>query len=340
MKAPKSFICSLSLLTVAFTLSASTSFAVGGANGGGGNAVICEGQPAVILDYYDAALPNMSGVKPELVDIQNLSTEQTVEMLTKQLRGFIQFRIQVEDALQAIGPIESHWKPANLRAADDSLEPYFLPDGCVRKTAAYRQNPNMMYGDPTVLKLLSPSQKGVLLMHEAFYKVANDTHGATNSVDVRNLIGEILKKKPNPKVLSERINAVGTIGQDESLGKLSPSKRDVKFFSYTRYGGLSNEFTAQFEVSEDRHLKIFTSGWSDLPQVLELDCSDEALIRTQRLNQQPLDPRKTRYACEIIRVEGQGFGSHEPTFFLDLLANGKYSWLYSGGMHSTYIRPE
>jgi len=187
-------------------------FAVDGREGHGGITVFCNGQPPVLLDYFNASLPTIDGPRPDLLPIEGLSEEETIALFNAKLDklGFNDFRLQIEEALKKVGPINT-WIASDLKQMDDSNQPYNLPPGCEPRTAAIRQKYNIMYGDPTVIKALSPAQRGVLRWHEAVYwKVNNGSWGNPDesSEGVRVFMREFLKSVSTKENLANEIRRV------------------------------------------------------------------------------------------------------------------------------------
>ena len=180
--------------------------------GHGGNIVACAGQDAVVLDYYHATLPTLDGNRPQLVDIQNYSSDEVIDLIQKRIANRGYFKSAFSLALQRVGPLNS-WLSADLKSVDDSNEPYILPPYCFRKTAAIRQENVTMFGDPNIIHLLSPAQQGILLVHEALYLIASDNQ-QTTSENVRTLVRELLRENINQNALDAAIRGLGIAAKD------------------------------------------------------------------------------------------------------------------------------
>ena len=102
-------IASLSIFCTLFSLHGFAK--TGGSYGGGGNVVACENEPAVVLDYYNAVLPDLNefkkNIKHEIIDISNLTEEETIQKVSEQLGSMLKFRIYLKKAIETIGPIDS-----------------------------------------------------------------------------------------------------------------------------------------------------------------------------------------------------------------------------------------
>ena len=185
----------------------STTQAHAGFGAHGGNVVECQGKPAVVLDYYHASIPTLGKKNPDLVDYSELSAEETIKAVVQRIRDQYLgvFAKQVEDALRKIGPM-SDWMQADLKQVDDANEPYLLAATCKRKTAAVRQENVAMYGDPTVISSLSPSQQGLLMVHEALYLLSLNQE---SSESVRALMRELLPKKIDSQKLRAAVSQLG-----------------------------------------------------------------------------------------------------------------------------------
>jgi hypothetical protein len=200
------------LLILTIGLNSATAQALGNDVGHGGNAVICGQQAPVVLDYYNATLGTLGGTTPDLLDLTNLRSDQVIALVKSQLGDYRAFADDLEIALTNIGPMDN-WISADLQQVSDSDEPYYLPTGCVRKTAAIRQDPYEMYGDPSVINVMADSQKGLLLLHEAIYSVAANNH-QTTSTSVRNFMRVALLKKPSKSAIAAVIQGLGEDATD------------------------------------------------------------------------------------------------------------------------------
>jgi hypothetical protein len=271
----------------------STTTFAGGASTGGGNVVICSGKEAMALDFYHASLPTVGGSIPDLVDLSGLSSDETIGVIKKQIGPRYIFVDQVETALRSIGPMET-WIAADLKQLDDSGEPYYLPRDCERKTAAARQTPLVMYGDPKILDQLSSAQKGVLMMHEALYLIASRVEQST-STGVRNLMRELLLKKPQSKILNSRISDIG--GDNTTF----PALKKMQSGRYRMSGGRTLFYSATIDQTTGHASINRLSGSPDivpLPDLAEFDCSEGALkwlqgdmLECQTLSTLPVDKR-------------------------------------------------
>jgi len=281
------------------TASAAGSFAHAGNEGHGGNVVVCDANGPVgpfVLDYYDATLKSLDGTAPDLIDISSFTTQQVIDLARKKLQSRLAFlQNQFEPALSGIGPI-GKWKSANLKQMDDSAEPYVLPAGC-RKTAANRQDPYVMFGDPNVIGTLSEAQKGVLVLHEVFYAIAAG-HGQQNSSKVRPLIKAILEK--NPKDLG---GAIGGIGGDPTDFQDTSSLLVGNYQPEGRYG--FKGYDVQVDQSTG-HILLNTTDSDWGANSAEFDCSLQSAfyqyltLDDQTTSHRFLDHSKHYIRCKIV----------------------------------------
>ena len=252
---------------------AATVLARGNDVGHGGNSVICGSNAPVVLDYYNATLGTLGGAVPDLLDLQGLSADQTIELIRKQLAYRFSFLDALDQALANIGPM-ANWISTDLIQVDDSDEPYYLPTGCVRKTAAIRQDPFQMYGDPSVINAMVPAQQGLLMLHEAFYLIAA-SNGATTSTSVRNLMRALLVKNPVSSALESAINDLKEFGGSYE-GAVHPQSGTYSM-TYIAQTGVPAS-TVTYEVAVDStnsrvHVKSdFTPGID-----VDADCSHYTL---------------------------------------------------------------
>lgn len=104
------------------------------------------------------------------------------------------------------GSVED-WIVTDLTNANDSGEPYTLPLGCTKKQAAIRQS-DTIYFDQTASMLLAPTQIGLLVAHEAFYRIAVEA-GQADSNKVRKLMRSILRLNTPFAELSRNVRSIG-----------------------------------------------------------------------------------------------------------------------------------
>lgn len=197
----------LSMLTV-FSVCSGAFAGESGAHGG--NAVACPGQPAVVLDYYNAMLPTVGNPNgPRLIDVDQMSTQAVIEYVKAKLSKTALAK-DFDNALEEIGPIES-WTAtasADLKDTGDSNEAYNLPINCSKLQAAARQG-SIVYGDPKVIALLSEGQRGILVVHEVLYYIAENQKGAKTSEQVRPLIRTLLNTSSADEDIFKAVNRFG-----------------------------------------------------------------------------------------------------------------------------------
>ena len=215
--------------------------------GHGGNSVICGNDSPVVLDYYNATLGTLGGSLPTLVDLSGLTADQTIQLIRKQLIYRFNFLDALDKALANIGPM-TNCISTDLKQVDDSDEPYYLPAGCALKTAAIRQDPFQMYGDPSVINAMAPSQQGLLMLHEAFYLMAA-SHGATTSTSVRNFMRAVLVKNPVPAILDSTISDLGEMATSYE-GSVHPQS-GIYSWSDSAQSSTSAPVVRQYQVAVD-----------------------------------------------------------------------------------------
>jgi len=175
--------------------------------GNGGNIIRCSGQLPVVLDFYNATIPTLGAPAPTLVDISQYTSDQVVDFFKFRFTSFPYFQHQFEDALKAVGPMDT-WLSANLKNTKDANETYHLPQGCSQEQAAVRQG-TVMYGDPDIINSLVPAQKGLLLVHEALYYIGDTVLGLRTSEKIRSVVRETLKDNSSAVALRAAIYKIG-----------------------------------------------------------------------------------------------------------------------------------
>lgn len=241
----------------------------------GGNTVVCEGKAPVLLDYYHATLPTLGGGKPKLIDLSGLVSSQVVARVRDRLLSPAAVRA-FDAALEANGPIET-WIATDLQNVSDSAEPYILPPGCHRLTAAIRQG-NTMYVDPSLYSQLSEVQRGLLIVHEALYRVS----GEDTSASVRVLLRVILREGAT---LAETRDAVRLItpffNYERVTGSFAPADEpDCSYTTGSSYLPGAN-FTPNSQCSHPLQGEPVCSGTQDLcvfSNGCSIDSSDQELL--------------------------------------------------------------
>jgi len=291
---------------------------VPGQEGHGGNVVVCTGKEPVVIDYYQAALTTFGGQKPDLVDISKMSKDEVIKLVTDRIHDFAQFSEQTQSVFKKLGPIES-WPATDLRQVDDSNEPYILPPGCVRKTAAVRQgigDTTAMFVDPAVAGQLSPAQIGILSLHEVFYYIAS-LSGQVTSENVRILMRAVLQRVP---VVDDISTAIKSLGGD---GTYVPQLADGLYRGLTvsssnpsqnRWFGYSLKYVGQAQVHLDyaasspdgykiyigsdfppalKSLDFQCSHWGDCTLVGTNVCNPKLVIGAYPVNDRSVNPDLT-----------------------------------------------
>ncbi len=172
-------------LTIMIFAGLIVSTALAGVGAHGGNVVICDGQPPVTLDYYNATLPTLDG-PVKTTDLAGMSTAEAIATLRSRFDGSF-FQDTFSDAVNKFGPYQS-WPLADLAQVDDSNEPYILPPHCKRVTGMIRQD-QTIYVDPVVFKQLSPSQRALLYVHEMLYYIS----GMDSSEKIREMFRILMR---------------------------------------------------------------------------------------------------------------------------------------------------
>jgi hypothetical protein len=206
----------------------STAAQAGGDVGNGGNTVTCVGEPAVLLDYYQATLPtDREPSGPALIEVQSADPGAVLKTIRKRLGDASPlFAYRFEQALGKLGPLDT-WLNTNLKDAGDSGEPFPLPKNCMRGQVAIRQQ-ETMFKDPVEQSKLSSGQLDLLQAHEALYYLA-EQKGFSTSAPVRVLIRQLLDKEFSVESTKKAIrNMRGELFPYEAL-------KDSHFIAYAGY---------------------------------------------------------------------------------------------------------
>jgi hypothetical protein len=181
----------------------------------GGNVVVCDRGEPLVLDYYHATLPTLSGGRPTLISTDRMSQDEVVALIVRRLSNSV-FALEFEAALAKLGSPEG-WIATSLQQVPDSDEPYILPPGCQRLTGAARQGEEM-YVDPQIYRELSPAQRGFLIAHEALYfasKQGTSTH-------VRELMRVLLASRDDTPAFVRAVQKLGRFYPYEGLALHTP----------------------------------------------------------------------------------------------------------------------
>lgn len=186
----------LVLLVTVFT----SVFAQAGQETHGGDYVICKGRENVVLDYFQAQLPNFSG-EAQLVDISQMSADQVIKYFIEKFSETLAYA-NFERYAKTVGNYKKWVIVENLVNQDDEDLP-FIPVDCTLSQAAVRQN-GVVYISRKAIADLSPAQIGILAVHESlaemFTKFDNTIY---SSAHVRKIIGEMLNIQTDLVTIAE-----------------------------------------------------------------------------------------------------------------------------------------
>lgn len=175
-------------LTVTILLLLSMRTYAGGETGGG-FVIQCAGQPLMVLDYYEATLPDLVG-KPHLLPLE---TERDIQIAKNTMRRrvsrtsrFSSFQGVILNKFQEILKTED-WVVTQLNiGSDDTNTPY---KECQQKFRAAIRQSKTIYLEERVVPKLSNGQLFVLSWHEFLY----GSSALESSEKVRHVIRELLK---------------------------------------------------------------------------------------------------------------------------------------------------
>ncbi|PIT98748.1 MAG: hypothetical protein COT74_13715 [Bdellovibrionales bacterium CG10_big_fil_rev_8_21_14_0_10_45_34] len=186
----------------------------------GGDIVICDGQPPLVLDYFDAKFDRVDGevrnvVDPDGRDIFEFYRKRISEIYTSQLVH--RFHERLAKYFELVGE-PGTWKSAQFSPVSDEELPYCIVDGddvtagssckdslknCVKYQAVLRQA-GMLYGWRDRINLLSKGQKDVLKFHESVFSYLQDFEIGT-PVLVRNFFTALFDKDSKTEQLADSI---------------------------------------------------------------------------------------------------------------------------------------
>ncbi len=187
-----------------------------GSEAHGGDVLVCPGKAPVVLDYYYAAMPSPTNPQGGIVDISSMSAQQVINFVRRRI-GNSYFGTQFERVYAMIGDISLWALAEGLEDIADDGSQVKYPMGCSLVQGAVRSGMGV-YVDRQVAQQLSPSQIGILALHEVFYYLAVG-QGRSTSATVRPAIRAILQERPKMAAFAA---AVKDMGWDYSLlGKMS-----------------------------------------------------------------------------------------------------------------------
>jgi hypothetical protein len=160
--------------------------------GNGGFVIQCEGQPLVVLDYYEASLSGPGG-EAQLLSLASAELAADKTVIMSRLNALEQFDTAILKNFIEVEKVDN-WIFADLDIQqDDTNMPY---QGCQKPVrAAYRQS-DTVYVQKSVVSQLSPGQIYVLSLHEWLYAASK----LPTSDKVRHVMRELLKA---PKLFSQ-----------------------------------------------------------------------------------------------------------------------------------------
>ena len=194
------------LLILGLSLLASSAFAAGGVDGGGGNAVVCRDEQGVIksarmLDLYEGEF--LHGLKYEyaefdidqkLDDILSIIYDGATSQYESQKRLFQ----SVKDSFKLLAP------GISLKPIDDSGH-IFVPGNCKVEQVANFYNQFSIYIVSDIYNAFSTLDKLALIMHEAIYLQERE-NGIENSKYARRVVAHLLSKGFIPDPIYEGLN--------------------------------------------------------------------------------------------------------------------------------------
>lgn len=187
----------LLLLLVTFFMSV---LAQAGQETHGGDYVICKGKENVVLDYFQAQLPNFSG-EAQLVDISHMNADQVIKYFIDKFSETLAYA-DFERHAKTVGNYKKWVVVEELVNQPDEDLP-FIPGDCVVSQAAVRQN-GVVYISRAAIADLSPAQIGILAVHEALAEMFTKYDNATySSAHVRTIIGEFLNIQSDLVTIAE-----------------------------------------------------------------------------------------------------------------------------------------
>ena len=173
-----------------------------------------------------------------------------------------------------------------------------------------------MFGDPSVMQLLSPAQRGILLIHEAMYLIASEKEQHT-SENVRKVMREVLRETLDQNSLDAAIQSLGvpTTNPTFTFENISPGKYSDSFVGNfnlnvdLKFRTVQIIFDSSSKVSAPSNLKnlnfLFDSGSLEGREISSSNCDYTMSPKssgTSGLSYIDLRPRIYANECPIVSL--------------------------------------
>lgn len=203
------------LLFVLFFFSNVTFSKEGGDVGNGGDIILCDGQPAMVLDYFEARMGRIT--KPiNLIDPSQFNEADFFRFVEKRLKNAsLKFYQKFLKAKSKIGKVSKWQLMDKLPEVEDSNQNYLLPKACRLVQAAVRKKHEVFTSDK-VLDYLSGynfHQRYLLRLHEIL-GFLSDKRNKTKSLNVRVIVKELLRQDVDLKKLKKALRLIKSKKRD------------------------------------------------------------------------------------------------------------------------------
>lgn len=257
-------------------------------NGGGGKGVKCSDRTWT-LDLYEAHLKGW----PKPFSYDDLESDLAVyglEYLTHLSDNVDEWNGPIEDERilgffreNILNKIEDIAVGQRLPLTNDATLPA-LPQGCkIVQLMVYSYVQDKIYRDREYWDQLSASDQASLVLHEAFYYRARVSGGATNSDEVREIVGRIFSRQEINPLFSpiwfepSYLSCVAGTSHDQNV---------YEFFAEDAVGKEGRGVALYFGAIHNRYLISFTSAFAlgvSTQSLLKADISSFQALATNRI---------------------------------------------------------
>jgi len=255
-------------------------FSQGDRTGNGGDAIFCDGEEPIMLDYYQATLKTVNNKKINIINVNKMSPFKIHQYFENWIIKNTKFSIFTFKAIKIKLKSYEQWRDSELNPQSDSNLGYEIPKHCRIKRAANRQD-EVIFGNSHVINLLNPSQRTILELHEYFYYLFQ----VKTSEAIRDIFSVMLTlnpDKPDKQRIIDKFNNLNFVYDLRFELKIIPN---VKKFKRKQF------------LNADHHLKVKIikdnkSGMDSHEGNLIIDQRDDQIYRNVLFNF--LDPQEAQ----------------------------------------------
>lgn len=264
--------------------------ASGGGAGNGGDGIACDFRKTIVIDYYEATMPNREdNAFTSLNNYRNSSEKQVITDFVQYLKRHIQTsqntnldgldRTSLRKFYNRVKSFQAKFKSTDswehvpeLSDIKDSNHQYLLPRGCQLVQLAKNLNGKITVSDK-FFNQLTKEQKNMLYLHEFIYSIGLKYYSHSNSFMTRYLTRSLLRANLNStgKLFDlDFLIGIKNFIHNKQKKEFSPAislKIDYPFATsftdfngsfYSKETGCTDRIDLESDVLEGMYLKIKT----------------------------------------------------------------------------------